>query len=89
MTAEHPHPADSPDDHHGPSNFISKYVFSRDHKIIGIQFLFSSLAWLFVAGGLALAVRWRLQHLPVASSSSLSPCSVWMAISRRCATSWR
>src|SRR6478736_2649963 len=44
--------------HHG--SFLSTYVFSRDHKIIGIQFLFSTLVWFFIGGLLALGVRWQL-----------------------------
>ncbi|MFO0948743.1 MAG: cbb3-type cytochrome c oxidase subunit I [Planctomycetota bacterium] len=46
--------------HHHEMSFISKYIFSLDHKIIGLQFLFSGLAWLFIGGMLALAVRWQL-----------------------------
>src|SRR5271165_2872955 len=41
-------------------SFLSKYVFSRDHKVIGIQFLFSTLLWFLVGGLLALAVRWQI-----------------------------
>src|SRR5215213_3798153 len=41
-------------------SFLSTYVFSRDHKIIGIQFLFSTLLWFFIGGLLALGVRWQL-----------------------------
>ena len=40
--------------------FFRTYVFSCDHKIIGLQFLFSSLIWLAVGGLLALAIRWQL-----------------------------
>src|SRR5204862_6563112 len=40
--------------------FINTYVFSRDHKIIGIQLLFSTLLWFFVGGMLALGIRWQL-----------------------------
>ena len=40
--------------------FIRKYVFSEDHKIIGIQFLFMSLLFMVVGGLLALMVRWQL-----------------------------
>ena len=40
--------------------FLTRYVFSTDHKTIGIQFLFSSLVWLAVGGMLALALRWQL-----------------------------
>jgi cytochrome c oxidase subunit I len=42
--------------------FISKYVFSKDHKIIGIQFLFSTLVWFLVGGLLALGIRWQLAY---------------------------
>ena len=44
--------------HHG--SFLTTYVFSKDHKIIGIQFLFSTLIWFFIGGMLALGVRWQL-----------------------------
>ena len=40
--------------------FLTTYVFATDHKIIGLQFLFSSLIWFAVGGFLALAVRWQL-----------------------------
>src|SRR5436305_15001970 len=49
--------------------FLSKYVFSLDHKVIGVQFLFSTLLWFVVGGLLALAVRWQLawpwQEMPI------------------------
>jgi len=41
-------------------HFIGTYVFSRDHKIIGLQFLFSTLLWFLVGGLLALGIRWQL-----------------------------
>src|ERR1043165_9978710 len=41
-------------------SFLTTYVFSKDHKIIGIQFLFSTLIWFFIGGMLALGVRWQL-----------------------------
>jgi len=44
----------------GRGNWIRRYIFSRDHKVIGIQFLFSSLIWLIVGGLLAMAMRWQL-----------------------------
>src|SRR3954471_22541320 len=61
ITAElhaHPPAAHATHAHHG--NFLTTYVFSRDHKIIGIQFLFSTLIWFFIGGMLALGVRWQL-----------------------------
>lgn len=41
------------DDHshaHHEQSFIAKYVFSLDHKIIGIQFLMTTLIMLMVGG---------------------------------------
>lgn len=47
--------------HHEPG-FFRKYIWSHDHKMIGKQFLVTSLLWLFVGGGLALIVRWQLGY---------------------------
>src|SRR6266487_6500687 len=44
---------------HAPMSFWRKYVFSTDHKIIGIQFLFLSLFFLLVGGLLAMQIRWQ------------------------------
>jgi cytochrome c oxidase subunit 1 len=46
----------------GVGAFIGKYIFSRDHKIIGIQFLFSTLLWFLVGGLLALGIRWQVAY---------------------------
>jgi len=43
-------------------SFLSKYIFSRDHKVIGIQFLFTSTFFLFLGGALALTMRWQLAY---------------------------
>jgi len=40
--------------------FWRKYIFSTDHKIIGIQFLFLSLFFLLVGGLMAMQMRWQL-----------------------------
>jgi cytochrome c oxidase subunit 1 len=51
----------APDDaHHAPMSFWQKYIFSTDHKIIGIQFLFVSLFFLLVGGILAMQIRWQV-----------------------------
>jgi cytochrome c oxidase subunit 1 len=39
--------------------FLSTYVFSKDHKMIGMQFLFTTLLWFFVGGLLAMGIRWQ------------------------------
>ena len=40
-------------------SFLRKYIFSTDHKIIGIQFLLMSLLFLLVGGTLAMIIRWQ------------------------------
>src|SRR5207249_5221296 len=45
---------------HPELGFLRKYVFSTDHKIIGIQFLFSTLLFLMLGGLLAMGVRLQL-----------------------------
>ena len=60
---------DHGDRHHHDPGFIRKYVFSTDHKIIGIQFLSTTLLMLMAGGALALGVRWQLafpwQEVPI------------------------
>jgi len=46
--------------HHPQLGFLRKYIFSEDHKIIGIQFLISALIFLLLGGALALMVRLQL-----------------------------
>ena len=46
-------------DHHHEESFISKYVFSQDHKMIAKQFLITGMIWA-VIGGL-FSVLFRLQ----------------------------
>ena len=46
-------------DHH-ELGFLRKYVFSVDHKVIGLQFMFTGLFFLVLGGLLAMAIRWQL-----------------------------
>jgi cytochrome c oxidase subunit 1 len=43
-----------------PRSFIRKYVFSLDHKVIGMQYLVTALVMAIVAGGLAVLIRSQL-----------------------------
>jgi len=52
--ADHIHPA--------PQGFIRKYVFSIDHKIIGIQYLVATFLFLMLGGMLAELIRIQLMH---------------------------
>ncbi len=57
------------DHHHHEPGFVGKYIFSTDHKMIGIQFLITTMLMLLVGGALALGVRWQLafpwQSMPI------------------------
>ena len=61
---------------HPELSFLRKYIFSEDHKIIGIQFLFSGLIFLFIGGMLALLVRiqiaWPYGTIPIIGASKVS-----------------
>jgi len=46
--------------HPAPTNFIRKYVFSTDHKVIGIQYWCLALFAVFVGMGLSLLMRLQL-----------------------------
>ncbi|MFQ5845410.1 MAG: cbb3-type cytochrome c oxidase subunit I, partial [Planctomycetota bacterium] len=59
-TATHPADVAAATHHHGPQGFLRQYVFSTNHKVIGIQFLFSGLLWMILGGGLAMLVRYKL-----------------------------
>jgi cytochrome c oxidase subunit 1 len=54
---------------HPELGFIRKYILSEDHKIIGIQFLFTSIIFLGLGGILALLVRiqlaWPHAEIPI------------------------
>ncbi len=49
------------DDHH-EQHWIWKYVFSTDHKTIGIQYGISGLIFLLFGFCLMMAMRWQLAH---------------------------
>ena len=57
---DHGHAVDHVHGHEHHGSFLSTYVFSTDHKMIGKQFLITTLLCLFVGGALALGVRWQL-----------------------------
>ena len=51
------------DHHHGDkfqSNFITKYVFSMDHKIIAKQFLITGMFWALIGAGMSIIFRLQL-----------------------------
>jgi cytochrome c oxidase subunit 1 len=53
------HPVEAHPVHH-ELGFIRKYIFSTDHKVIAVQFLFTALLMMILGGLLAMAIRWQL-----------------------------
>ena len=45
--------------HPEPTSFLSRYVFSHDHKYIAKQFVWAGLLFLLIGGLLAMAIRWQ------------------------------
>ncbi len=58
---EHAGHHDPHHDHH-ELNWWRKYVFSTDHKVIGIQYGLTGLVFLFFGFMLMLVMRWQLAH---------------------------
>src|SRR4030095_4066681 len=54
---DHPH-----DDHHHELHWFWRYVFSSDHKVIGLQYGITGLIFLLVGFALMLVMRWQLAH---------------------------
>src|SRR5438552_2392978 len=63
---------------HHELGFLRKYIFSTDHKIIGIQFLFSGLIMMVLGGTLAMLVRIQLAW-PHADHTWLATILKWPA----------
>jgi cytochrome c oxidase subunit 1 len=60
--AAHPAAAHHDHIHPAPEGFISKYIFSLDHKVIGIQYFITTFLFFCIAGLLAEVIRIQLLH---------------------------
>ena len=59
----HPgHVTEAHDLHHEELGFWRKYIFSTDHKIIGMQYALTALAFLFFGFCLVSLMRWQLAY---------------------------
>jgi cytochrome c oxidase subunit 1 len=48
---------------HGKAkSFLSRYIFSTDHKVIAKQYLTLSLLWAVMGGATAYLIRWQIAH---------------------------
>ena len=54
--------AGSADAHHHDAGFLRTYVFSVDHKVIGIQYAVTGLLFLLFGFGLMMVMRWQLAY---------------------------
>jgi cytochrome c oxidase subunit 1 len=54
------HAAHAHDEHAAPQAFIWKYVFSKDHKVIGVQYYVTAMLMAVVAGVLAMLIRFQI-----------------------------
>ena len=64
--AAHPaHDDHGQHEHHEP-NFWQKYIFSTDHKVIGIQYGFMALCFMLFGFFLMMLMRWQIAHPGVA-----------------------
>jgi cytochrome c oxidase subunit I len=63
--------------HHPPTGWIRKYVFSLDHKVIGIQYYFLALFSVFVGMALSMLMRihlvWPNMKLPLTPGGQMTP----------------
>ncbi len=60
---DHSHVAQTHDSGHGHKMpFWKKYIFSVDHKTIGVQYAVTSLIFLFFGFGLVSLMRWQLAY---------------------------
>ena len=50
------------DNSHHDENFWKKYIFSTDHKVIGIQYGITALIFLFFGFSLMMIMRWQLAY---------------------------
>jgi cytochrome c oxidase subunit I len=63
--------------HHPPSGFIRKYIFSLDHKVIGIQYILLALFSVFLGMALSMLMRihlvWPNAKLPFTPGGLMTP----------------
>lgn len=53
---------DAPHEHHHHETFVSKYIFSQDHKMIARQFLITGIIWAIIGGFFSVLFRLQLGY---------------------------
>jgi cytochrome c oxidase subunit I len=71
------HPGSAPAAAHATHGFVRRYIFSTDHKTIGLQYFFLALTAVTVGIVLSLLMRfhlvWSAAHLPFVSGGIMTP----------------
>jgi cytochrome c oxidase subunit 1 len=62
QTASHVRQHTAPAAHHEETGFWRTYIFSIDHKIIGIQYALTALCFLLFGFSLMVMMRWQMAH---------------------------
>jgi len=70
--ANHDSAAHDHHDHEHHDNFVTKYLFTQDHKMIGKQFLITGMFWAIIGGFLSILFRLQL-GFPEMDMSFLRP----------------
>ena len=60
--AEPVHASPAHEEHHHDQSFWRKYIFSTDHKVIGVQYSVTGLAFLLFGFALMMVMRWQLAY---------------------------
>ncbi len=62
---------------HAPTGFVSKYIFSLDHKVIGIQYLMLAMTAVVIGVILSVIMRfhlaWPSAHIPFLNGGLMTP----------------
>jgi cytochrome c oxidase subunit I len=62
---------------HAEKSFVRRYIFSTDHKVIGLQYFFLALAAVTIGIVLSLMMRfhlvWPAAHLPLVTGGIMTP----------------
>ena len=66
------------DSEHHQESFWRKYIFSTDHKVIGIQYGITALVFLFLGFSLMMIMRWQLAY-PDTAIPFLGSLIKWLA----------
>ena len=65
------------DTREAPSGFVRRYIFSSDHKVVGVQYFFLALAAVTIGIVLSLLMRfhlvWPAAHLPFVAGGIMAP----------------